>query len=485
MSSWRAPTGAGSGRLNEAPDVAVVGGGLIGCSVARALARRGATVIVIERGVPGRGSTWAAAGMLSPTPEPDEPPAFRTLAAASFARYPAYVEALHSEAGIDAEFEESGRIHVAADARRAAGLPALLRRAAPFGAEQLGAAAALALEPALAPTLSGAVRIAHDARIDNRKLGAAAWAAAANAGVEFRLGDAAVELCHDDGRFRAVRLASGDMVDAGAVVVAGGAWCAEIGGLPRTLPVRPARGQMLAVAAGAGPARPAHATFHRTITSDDVYLVPRRDGRLLIGATVEDVGFAPGPTLAGLRSLIEAALAIAPVIADLPVLEVWAGFRPATPDGLPILGRDPDAPGVYYAAGHFRNGILLAPITADVLADCLAGAEPPVEIDAFDVSRFDEPTAPRVVSGRGPHDRAEADAMTGEQEARASAARPVTHRKNAPRSAGTIVDRADYDPTFDPDAPIRCERCGGEMEYTSSCKIVCRTCGMMRDCGDP
>jgi len=220
-------------------------------------------------------------------------------------------------------------------------------------------------------------------------------------------------------------------------VLAAGAWSGRLTGLPGPLPVGPARGQMLAVA---GPAEPTAWSGGPTITSDRVYIVPR-GRRILIGATVEDVGFAPGPTPVGLTSLVEAATALAPALAHMPIQEVWAGFRPRTPDGLPVLGADPDVPGLFYATGHFRNGILLAPITAAIMADLLAGARPAVDIAPFDPARF--------------------------------------------HAGDAVAGRADYDPDFDPDAPIGCERCGGVMRYTSSCKIVCDNCGMVRDCEDP
>jgi glycine oxidase len=169
---------------------------------------------------------------------------------------------------------------------------------------------------------------------------------------------------------------------AGSVVIAAGAWSGGIGGLPTSLPVRPVRGQMFSLAADAASDRVA-----RIVETADCYLVPREE-RLLVGATVEEVGWRQGPTPAGLAMLAAAAARVVPATAEAAIVESWAGFRPGTPDDLPILGRDPDMPDVLYATGHFRNGILLAPITAAAIADLLTGRAAVADLAPFGVARF-------------------------------------------------------------------------------------------------
>lgn len=178
-------------------------------------------------------------------------------------------------------------------------------------------------------------------------------------------------------------MADGTSIEAAKVVIAAGAWSGQLDGLPRRLPVQPVRGQMLAVA------RPDEGPLlERVIHAPGCYLIPREDGHTVIGATSERVDFEPGPTPAGIASLAEAAAVAVPAVADLRVLETWSGFRPGTPDGLPVLGADPDVEGVFYATGHYRNGILLAPITAEILTACVTAGAPPLSIDRFRPDRF-------------------------------------------------------------------------------------------------
>jgi glycine oxidase len=238
------------------------------------------------------------------------------------------------------------------------------------------------------------VLVRRDHRVDNRRLGAALWAAAAKAGVRFHLGTAAVEIRTDGGataRVTGVRLEDGTSLTTDRVVVAAGAWSGQLRGLPRALPVRPVRGQMFAVRITGvpDPYAPIKPALHRTIMTEDCYIVPREGGTVVVGATVEEVGFAAGPTPRGIAGLLAAAARAVPALADLPLVETWAGFRPGTPDGLPILGADPDVAGLYYATGHYRNGILLTPATALLLADELSGRAPALPLDRFGIERFE------------------------------------------------------------------------------------------------
>lgn len=375
-------------------DVLVIGGGAIGCAVAWELARRGVACAVVERGTPGQAATWAAAGMLSPLGEASEDARFRALATLGLDRYPAFAEALRAETGIDVEYRASGKLHLAFGRADTEHLETLAARGEEEGAERLSPAQARSLEPLVSPDIEAAVLVRRDHRVDNRRLGAALWAAAAQAGVRFRLGSPAVELKAAGGataRVTGVVLEDGTTLTAERVVVAAGAWSGNLRGLPRPLPVRPVRGQMFAVRITGvpDPYAPVKPALRRTIMTEGCYIVPREGGTVVVGATVEDVGFAPGPTPRGIAGLLVAATRAVPALADLPLVETWAGFRPGTPDGLPILGPDPDVVGLYYATGHYRNGILLTPATALLVADELTGPRPALPLEGFGVERFE------------------------------------------------------------------------------------------------
>ena len=377
--------------MTSSPDVIVIGAGVIGLAVARELALRGYSVTIVERGSPGREASWAAAGMLSPLGEAVGSPGMRSLAEASLDRWPAFARAILDDTGVDVEYRTPGALHVAFDDQELHGLHALRARADErAGVSVLDAAAARDLEPAVARDVKAGLFIARDHRVNNRRLGQALWASSVGAGVECRLGVAVIEVVLEQSkgtrRFSRVRLADSPDLAGGAVVIAAGAWSATLGGLPSPVPVRPVRGQMLAVSSahGAGP------RLERVLVGAGCYLVPREDGQILIGATVEDAGFRPGPTPAGIASLISAAGRLAPLLTELPVTETWAGFRPGTPDDLPILGRDPRAENVYLATGHYRNGILLTPVTAEVIADCIEDREPVLPLEPFSTARFDD-----------------------------------------------------------------------------------------------
>lgn len=363
--------------------VLVVGAGVIGCAIAREVARAGTPVTVIDRDEPGLQASRAAAGMLSPFGEAaDAATPFLELSDAGLSRYAAFADALRAETSIDIEYRPAGKLHLSTGAHDGE-LHALATspEADRFGMRLLDGDAARALEPAISSAVTAALSIERDHCVDNRRLTEAVVAAAKSAGAVFRTGDGVTAVATDSGRVTAVTLTSGERIEAERVVIAAGAWAGDIGGLPRPLPVRPVKGQMFAVRGAAG-------VLERVIVGDGCYIIPRADGRLLVGATVEDVGFTSGPTPRGIAALMAAAVAAVPMIADLPLVETWAGFRPGTPDGLPIIGADPSVAGLIYATGHFRNGILLAPITAECVAELVHGGAPPVPLDAFAVDRF-------------------------------------------------------------------------------------------------
>lgn len=358
--------------------IEVVGGGLIGLAVAFELRRRGHDVRVHERGEAIRAASWAGAGMLAPYTE-GLTGDFSAMCARSLALYPQFVKTLHELSGVDARLRLDGILNVAFDAAR---MNELLERAQELTSGGIACRVfdrlqTVKAEPALRAPL-GALLVEGEGNVDNRRLGRALLAAARASGVEVieRCGTLAVEC--DDRRVLGIRTTRG-FTPADCVVNAAGAWAAGVPGVPsNALPdVRPVKGQMLALSV------PAHFITHTTWVPG-AYLVPRSDGRLLVGATVEEAGFDERVTARAIHSLLGAALAAMPALADFAVTETWAGLRPATGDLLPRIGATPIA-GLFNAAGHYRNGILLAPLTATLVADAIeqteartAGAKSPV-----------------------------------------------------------------------------------------------------------
>jgi glycine oxidase len=351
------------------PDVIVVGAGLIGLGIAYELAKRGAAVTVYDRDEPARAASWAGAGMLAPFSEATPDAAMLALCRESFALYPAFVAELRERTGVDARFRRDGTLHVALDGARLAELAAHAQtfRANGGDVSMLDRNDVLAREPLLAKDLAGALLVANEAQVDNRRLGRALLAACESLGVRFeRVEQVALEC--DVRRVRGLRTAHG-FATAATVINAAGAWAGELHGVPERarVPVRPVAGEMLALAVPRDAVRALVWLGHR-------YLVPRGDGRLLVGATVESRGFDARVTAAGMHDLLDAALAVAPALASFAVVETWAGLRPGSHDGRPYLGATALG-GYVVASGHFRNGILLAPVTARLIAGLVIDGE--------------------------------------------------------------------------------------------------------------
>ncbi|MBI5067077.1 MAG: glycine oxidase ThiO [Deltaproteobacteria bacterium] len=362
-------------------DVVVIGAGVQGCAVALRLSQAGKQVLVLERSIPGAEASSAAGGILSPGVEAEEPGPFYDLCAASLARYPAFAEELTRLTGVSVGFRGGGTLEVAFDDPTARVLAAraeqLQRHQVPV--EVLDGEGALSLEPGLAPAVRGGLWFRGEASVDPRPLARALYLAAHAAGAEFLTGQV-LRIRHEGGRAAGVDHDRG-RIDAGAVVLAAGSWSGlvEGSGLPPGA-VRPVRGQIALLDTRVP-------LLRRVIFSDKGYVVPRADGRLLCGSTMEEVGYERGVTAAGLRSVLDLALEIAPALARAPVVETWSNFRPASPDGSPVLG--PAAlPGLHYATGHTRNGILLCPITADSVSAAILGRPPPVDLAPFSVERL-------------------------------------------------------------------------------------------------
>jgi glycine oxidase len=368
----------------SSPDVLVVGGGVIGCAIARHLAARSASVVVVERDEPGAHASWAAAGMLSPLAEADRPDGFLDLLRAARTRFPALAAELRSETGIDIGYRTEGTLLLSLNRADDAVLRQrwLWQSAAGLPVELLDGAAARALEPALATGVRSALRFPDDHQVDNRMLSGALAAAARSAGARFVTGRAVARIARAGDSVTGVVLDDGRQLGAGCVVIAAGSWSGGIAGLPRPIPVEPVHGQLLAIDG-------TEARLGHVVDSPRVYLVPRGDGRVIAGATMERTGFRTETTVAATKSLLGAAVEAVPELEGRPILDVWSGLRPGTPDGQPILGADPEVQNLFYATGHFRNGILLAPITAEITGAVLARERPPIDITDFRIDRFD------------------------------------------------------------------------------------------------
>jgi glycine oxidase len=362
-------------------DVVVIGAGVQGSSVALRLAQAGKSVVVLERAVPGAEASSAAGGILSPGVEAVEPGAFYTLCRASLARYPAFVADVEALSGMSVSLRTLGTLEVALDDDHAKILAAraekLLRHGLPV--EVLDDGAARKLEPGLSPQTRGALFFPDEGSLDPRLLARATYVAASRAGARFLTGQVrrivtegsrAVGVEHEWGR-----------IEADAVVLAAGSWSLQVEGhgLPPGA-VRPVRGQIAVL-----DTRPP--LLSRVVFSGHGYVVPRPDGRVLCGSTMEEVGFEKAVTAGGLRHVLDVAMGIAPALEKAPVVETWSNFRPASPDGEPILGPGTVA-GLLYATGHTRNGILLTPVTADAVTAVILGRTPPVDLTPFSPARL-------------------------------------------------------------------------------------------------
>lgn len=362
--------------------VIVVGGGVIGCATAWELARTGCAVTLLERGVPGGEASGAAAGLLAPLGGAATA-AFRDLAVASWRLYPGVVRDLRQLTGIDVEHVTAGTIYPLYTARdvREAQQRSAWALGPEFGVEAWDAAELRAHEPAMSPAVSGAMFVRGDHWVNSQRLVVAYAQAAVLAGVALVTGCAVSRIVVEDGHARGV-VADGERFDADVVVLAAGAWAAPLAAsFGGRLPVEPRRGQMVAL--GHVPPVVRHA-----VHGDRVYLVPRPSGELLVGATVERAGFQRAVTAEGIGGLLRAAVELVPVVGALPILRTWCGFRPWAPDGLPILGPWPGVDGLWVSTAHYRNGILLAPISARLLAEWIVVGTPATPLDDFRPDRF-------------------------------------------------------------------------------------------------
>jgi glycine oxidase len=364
-------------------DVAIIGGGIMGCAVALRLALRGVGVTVIERGIPGAEASSAAAGILGTQMEADGSGPLLDLGLRSRALYPALAAELRDATGIDIGYVKSGVLAVAIDGAGAAELTArrAWQTARGLRVESLTAEQLHALEPNLGPEVRAALRFPDDAQVNARELARAFSQAAAAAGARFLQGRYVRRVLVRGGVATGVEL-DGEELASGAVVVAAGSWSGlvEGAGVPATV-VRPARGQLASIET-----RPP--LFRHVLSVHGRgYLVPRRDGTVLAGSTVEMAGFRKEVTVGGLAQILGLARVLVPALNDAPVTGSWSNFRPFTEDHLPVLGLTP-VRGLVLATGHFRNGILLAPVTAEAIAELVATGTSAVDLAPFSVLRF-------------------------------------------------------------------------------------------------
>ncbi|HKV53604.1 MAG TPA: glycine oxidase ThiO, partial [Candidatus Binataceae bacterium] len=366
-----------------AKKIVIIGGGIIGCSVAWRLAREGNAVTVLERGRLGREASWAAAGMIAPQAEAQAAGPFFDLCVRAREVFEPTLEMLRADTEVDPEYDRKGILYLALnDSERAELVERAQWQSAAGGAvEELSPEAARKLEPAISPETVYALHMPLDRRVENRKLTQAYAAAAAARGAQFVEGVTVLEAVTRSGRVTAVRSHDGRLFESDVVVNAAGSWAGAIRGIDDRVETHPVRGQMVCFEA-----RPE--TLGVSIFSLRGYLVPRRDGRILAGSTMEEAGFDKSVTLAGLAKIARGAIEMVPALGDLPFREAWAGLRPATRDFLPVLGASPSAPNFFYATGHFRSGILLSAITGEILADLIQGRKPALEIAPFSPSRF-------------------------------------------------------------------------------------------------
>ena len=372
-------------------DVVIVGGGTVGLAIGFELARRGEAVTLFDRDEAGRGTSWQAAGMLAPDAEIGfEELELYKLNRESLRRWPDFAERVEAASGIDVDYRDEGTLIVADDRDSAEAL----RRLYEFQEEQglavewLTGEEAREIEPFVAPRLSAAVYAPSDHQVDNRRLLRALRAAFEAEGGTLHE-HTPVQAVVPDADAPAVVTEDGTRVAASAVVVAAGVWSRELEGLTPDAqpPVRPVKGQMIQLR------RKRPFDLQHVIRGPEAYLAPKSSGRIVVGATSEEMGFDTTVTAGGLYELLEGGWEVVPGILDLPVDDTWAGLRPASRDHAPLLGAT-SAPGIVLATGHYRHGILLTPITAEEIARHVRSGETSSWLEPFSPTRFSGTKSP-------------------------------------------------------------------------------------------
>ncbi len=367
---------------HQAASVVIIGGGVMGCAAAHELSRRGVQVTVLERAVPGAEASSAAAGILGAQVESHHPGPMTDLSLLSSKLYPALVKDLEQVSGVSIGYRRSGVLKVAYAASDVTRLQrdVAWQARAKLPLAKLSRAAVLAREPALSKELAGGLWFEADATLDPRALLSALRIAAEKRGAVFRSGSFVKRIAEEGGRAVGVELDDGSVVPGSHVVLAAGSWTSLLTGSENKTPrVVPARGQIVEL-------RTSAPLLQSIVFGPDCYLVPRADGRLLIGSTLEFVGFRREVTAGAVAKLLSAAIRLVPALAEAELSSSWSSFRPYTADELPLLGPS-STPGLILMSGHYRNGILLAPISAQIVARCVLGEKPPLDLTPFSPSR--------------------------------------------------------------------------------------------------
>ena len=371
-------------------DIVIVGGGTIGLATGFELVRQGTPTTIVERGPAGRGTSWQAAGMLAPDAEIQfEELELYDLSRESLRRWPDFAQAVEAASGQEVDYRDDGTLIVADDRDAAEKIRRLyeFQREQGLAVEWLTGEEAREIEPFVAPRLAAAIYAPSDHQVDNRRLVDALRTAFEAEGGTLRE-HTPVEAVVPDAERPAVVTADGARIEASQVVVAAGVWSRDLDGLAPDAqpPVRPVKGQMIQLR------MEIPFDLQHVVRGPDAYLAPKSNGRLVIGATSEEMGFDTDVTAGGLYDLLEGAWEVVPGIYDLPVDETWAGLRPATRDHAPILGQSA-APGVVMATGHYRHGILLTPVTAQEIARLVRTGETSDWLAPFSPTRFADRTS--------------------------------------------------------------------------------------------
>jgi glycine oxidase len=376
------PKPARATRAKRPPRVVIVGGGVMGCAAAYELGKRGVAVTVLERSVPGAEASSAAAGILGAQVEAHHPGPLTELGLKSLELYPALVRELEAASGVAIGYRQSGVLKVA---YAKGALDGLLRERAwqkksGLSCARLPPKALAAREPALTTELAGGLWFERDATLDPRALLSALRIAAEKAGARFQTGSFVKRVAEQDERVLGVELDDGSLVEATHVVLAAGSWSSLVtsgrGEAPRVVP---ARGQIVEL-------RTSVPLLSAIVFGPDCYVVPRADGRLLVGSTLEFVGFRREVTAGAVSRLLAAAIRLVPKLAEAELSSSWSSFRPYTEDELPLLGPSRIS-GLVWMSGHYRNGILLAPISAQIVARSVLGQQPPLDLAPFSPDR--------------------------------------------------------------------------------------------------
>lgn len=367
------------------PEVLIIGGGVIGLTIARELHRRGVgRIVLVEKGICGEESSWAAAGMLGPQAETDEPGNMLELCVESRIAYPDFASSLLEETGIDIELDRSGTMCLAFSDDDVARLERRVswQTAAGLNAAMITGAEARRAEPFISPEVVGSALFSDDWQVENRKLCKALRRYADLNGISVFENAEVSELINENGKIVGAKIGI-DEIESENTVLAAGAWTSliKIGSFSAPVRMTPIRGQMIMY-------RTAKRLFEHVVYSPNGYLVPRNDGRILVGATSEDAGYVKENTDVAVRDLTRSAETIAPQLSGLKIADKWSGLRPRSADGLPVLGRLVGLGGLYFATGHYRNGILLAPRTGETIARAIVDGVDSSYFDVFGPDRF-------------------------------------------------------------------------------------------------